>query len=251
MLNFIGSSESGATEALLTFLKGRMSTAEIAEEAVQAWGLLATSLPDSYSTKLINDLPLFAKLLESGDLDVRLAAGENIALLVELAAARFEREHGEEEGAEFDLASLSTDGFDMDETVDALKELAAERARHQSRKEQLRQRSGFKDLVRSIEDGVVPEEKLVFNKSPIVFRSWVHLKQLNAVRDALGEGLQAHFIENPLLSEVFSATVSKSVQAHSMSAVEKRMVMSPSSFASKARSKAKSTRGRAREFQDE
>jgi len=52
---------------------------------------------------------------------------------------------------------------------------------------------------------------------------------LNALRECLGEGLQTHFENNDLLLEIFDVVMDKDIKKVKLSAVEKRMFMSPNS----------------------
>jgi len=51
----------------------------------------------------------------------------------------------------------------------------------------------------------------------------------------LGEGLQEHFENNDLLQQIFEISLDKSAKKPQLSAIEKRMYMSPNSPLSKVR----------------
>lgn len=40
-------------------------------------------------------------------------------------------------------------------------------------------------------------------KSRHSFSGWVHIKQLQAIREVLGKGLNVHFVHNELIAEIF------------------------------------------------
>lgn len=84
--------------------------------------------------------------LESSNLEVRLAAGENIAYLVEV-----ERDIAAEDDAPFSLDDLCPDVVTMSEVLETLQDLSAERNRHQAKDKVLKQRSGFREIVRTVE----------------------------------------------------------------------------------------------------
>lgn len=103
-----------------------------------------SSQPNSFTSAIADHVAL----LNHGDVDVRLAAGENIAYLVELerdAAAANEEEEM------FSLDDLYPEVITMSEVVEKLEDLSADRSRYQSKDKTLKQRSGFREIVKSVE----------------------------------------------------------------------------------------------------
>lgn len=72
--------------------------------------------------------------MEKGDLNLRLATGEVIALIYEL-------------GREIDD---TFDGY-VDGLYDLLKELATDSSRYKAKREKRQQRSTFRDILRTVE----------------------------------------------------------------------------------------------------
>nr|KAJ3422366.1 Interferon- developmental regulator 2 [Polyrhizophydium stewartii] len=53
------------------------------------------------------------------------------------------------------------------------------------------------------QSNVAPMEKIKIKHETVECDSWSKIRQLNAFRDIVGEGLSVHFRENPLLQHVF------------------------------------------------
>jgi len=70
----------------------------------------------------------------------------------------------------------------------------------------------------------------------VIFDSWAKLRRLNAFREALGEGLQYHFSENELLSDVFGIGMATD---EGLGGVSRRQVYAQNSATSKLRSQKK------------
>ena len=80
--------------------------------------------------------------MKSEDVDLRVAAGETLALLFEIIR--------EVEQEEFTLEGYS--GYiDIDDMLDTLYELVQDKSRQRAKKDKLKQKSPFKDIVNSIE----------------------------------------------------------------------------------------------------
>lgn len=84
-------------------------------------------------------LEKIAELLESQHLEVRLAAGETIALIYEL---------GREEDVDFE------EDFAMD-IMESLKQLATDSHKYRAKKDRKQQRATFRDILQFIEVSVL------------------------------------------------------------------------------------------------
>jgi len=231
MLCFVGCTDQEGTYSIMNLFKGLFDTHDLASNALQAWGLLLTTsdivhvcddvIPDSLS--------VITAFLSDPDVNIRIAAGENIALLLE-----FQRTHVEDADV-FSLGGI----IDVEEMISKLTGLAKEKDRHQSKKGQSKQRSIFKDLLRSINDGEPPSISLAFKNFKVDFTSWKQVKQLDFFRISLAGGLQTHFEENELLREIFEFEANKNPHSNveKLSKIEKRLKMSPCSQLNKSRSK--------------
>jgi len=214
--------------------------------ALNAWRLLATTVERQYiyDNVIPNDLPALKNLLASDSVDVRVAAGECIALLFEVA-----RELKEDLDLD-DFGSYA--GIDVDELIDTLHQLSADKTKQRSKKEKQKQKTPFKDITATVEEGEEPSEVLVFKHQKISFNSWAELTQLNVFRDLLAIGLHSHWESNELLHDIFGVDFNKQATKKQMTQLEKRMYLGSSSPFAKERtknmSKQRSTKTRAEDL---
>lgn len=157
--------------------------------AVSSWSLLLTELPNATSyAYLVNHLNKFEALLDSPDVDLRIAAGEAVIVLFENA---FEHD---EEGATIKIESI----------VPKLQELAKDSHKYRSKKDRKEQKSNFRDYVKTVEDGETYSEKFVINKREILeIESWSQKKQYDCLCRVLGSGMNLHLSENVMLRDIF------------------------------------------------
>lgn len=131
-----------------SYLKGDGNVANITAEmatlhssAVHAWCLLFTLIsPGSIGTmistsKTLPSLEKLSELLESPHLEVRMAAGEALALIYE---------SGREENVAFE------EDFALD-IADTLKELATDSHKYRAKKDRKQQRATFRDILQFIQ----------------------------------------------------------------------------------------------------
>ena len=81
-----------------------------------------------------------------------------------------------------------------------------ESARHKSKKDRSMQRATFRDIAQSVESGVPPEFKMQFKSETVHFNDWAKIRRYEAFRQAIGEGLNVHFHENPIVQDYFEFT---------------------------------------------
>jgi len=200
--------------------------------AMRGWALLVTTVATKYvhSILLTKNLSTFVTYLQNEDVDVRVCAGECIALLFEVA--RFEEEE------DFDLYDIGQyASVDIDELLDTLYDLSQDKTKQRAKKDKLVQRAPFKDITNTVESGDAPTETLSFKFQNFTFDSWTRIIQLNAIRELFGTGLHVHFESNELLQEIFDIELDKDAKKISYSQKEKRLLFSPSSPFSKAKTK--------------
>lgn len=63
--------------------------------------------------------------------------------------------------------------------------------------------------------GQEPSEELKFGKDSVAFIGWHQIRQLDSIREALGEGVSVHFLDNPLFRTMFSWTEGSAVKGES------------------------------------
>jgi len=177
---------------------------------LSSWTLLATVLPLSrFHDLLIKHAELFGKLLDAPDVDLRIATGEAIAVLYEFLA-----DSQDEEGSDAEEEAESTDNTakeDLERVIIALdalnpklKQLATDSQKFRSKKDRKEQKSSFRDILRTIEEGDGYYEKVAINKNEkLEIESWAMKKQYEMVCKALTSGTNLHLTENELLRGVF------------------------------------------------
>lgn len=236
---FIGNPDETTTHTNLDFLHSifssdakKIASIEATEAALKGWGLLLTTVPKRYIYDFIipNNSEVLVDYLRSEDVDVRVAAGECLALIFEAARTI--------EGEKFNLHSFGNDyGISTDDLLDTLYGLMTDKTKSRAKKDKSKQRVPFKEIKNYIESGEEPIENLVFKFQKFNFSGWTEITQLNALRDILGEGLQSHFETNTLVHQIFDLVLDKNAKKIQLSAVEKRLYMSPSSSFKKASTK--------------
>eukprot|EP01098_Paradermamoeba_levis_P005791 TRINITY_DN2420_c0_g1_i2.p1 TRINITY_DN2420_c0_g1~~TRINITY_DN2420_c0_g1_i2.p1 ORF type:complete len:194 (-),score=58.84 TRINITY_DN2420_c0_g1_i2:37-618(-) len=145
----------------------------------------------------------------------------------------------EEESFEYDWLydEEVADVVDLEHLKDQIEQLAQERNRYISKKDSVKQKAGFKEILKSIEAGYTPEVKLTFHQQTVLIDDWVKIKQYNAIREALGGGFQCHFLNNELLSEIFGVQISANNQKEKLTGQDKRIAQSVNSFSEKNRAR--------------
>ncbi|KAI7856031.1 interferon-related developmental regulator-domain-containing protein [Circinella umbellata] len=147
-------------------------------------------------------MPMHELLLESGDKDVRTAAGENVAVIFEILRIIIKSEDDEEQDDD-EVYKNDYQYDNMDELIHTLRELSVESSRRQSKSSRAEQKSIFRDIIKSVEDGVPPIEELKISGRIISFRGWSKILLLNAFRYIMGQGLHLHLRANDLFRQIF------------------------------------------------
>lgn len=210
--------------------------------ALDCWALLSTTISDAY---LAGDgegrgliiLPLLLDCLNHSNLDLRCAAGEAVALIHE---ARLDLGIDEDEGenaSERRFRRGSWDGTEwevlMDEVKQRVTELSVESGKHMSKKDKKDQRKTFREFTTTIVDDEPPCEVITFRGGQLTLESWREVIQLNFIRHCLQSGFQKQLMTNPTLHSIFSMDGNTLNTLTNMSQIEKRLIMSKTSDASK------------------
>lgn len=157
--------------------------------ALSAWTLLLTLLPPAKAFAISQShLSYLCGLLDSSDVELRIAAGEAIAILFEDAWAH-------DEDAMCDAA---------EEIAPKLQELSKDSHKYRSKKDRKEQRSSIRDVLRTVEDGESYFERLKINaRESLEIDSWDKKRQYDALCKSLSSGMNLHLTENELVREVF------------------------------------------------
>ncbi len=141
---------------------------ELQSEALSAWALLATFLPSHRSVEALRGSVsgYLLSALDSQDVDLRIAAGEAVAVLYERAD---------------DEMALK------DEFYDKIKALSTDSNKYRSKKDRKEQRSSFREVLKTIEgeDSPVYSAKMIRTNEmmeKLVIDSWRAKKQYDLMR---------------------------------------------------------------------
>ncbi|XP_071961068.1 interferon-related developmental regulator 2-like [Antedon mediterranea] len=168
--------------------------------ALSAWTLLLTIAPQIYIERITyTHFDRLPELLQIEDVNLRIVAGEAIALFYEL-----QRENDEE-----------FVGENLEDLLGMLKELATDSNKYRAKKDRRTQRSSFRDIIRTIEEYEAPFEQIKFGTEFIEIDSWSRRRQYGVFREALSSGINTHLRENELLREIFDLGAPVVLVAHS------------------------------------
>jgi hypothetical protein len=171
-----------------SFLKGNGSipnhTTEISalhSSCLYSWTLLLTILSPNFAMHLVkNNVKKISELLDSPSVDLRIAGGECIAVMNEMA-----RDCDEE----FEIDQ-------MDALCDKLRMLATDSQKFRAKKDRRQQRSSFRDILRAVEERESPQITVKFGKERLNIDSWFKKRQYDAFCDVLKSGMNLHLCMN-------------------------------------------------------
>ncbi|KAH9109127.1 hypothetical protein LEN26_011607 [Aphanomyces euteiches] len=157
--------------------------------ALETWGALASTLDSSYLVEegfLDTHLAMFVDLTSNADLDVRTAAGENIALLFEAM-----------------YKNHITDHDSKNATVARLLELSKESSKKFSKKDRKEQHSVFRDVYKTVADNEAPNLSITLENETLRFSDWGSIMQYEAVKECLQSGMLEHLKFNNHVRQMF------------------------------------------------
>jgi len=191
-LCFLGGGEMAevlSTMSLLSAVYSNiLSSPELTAAAVSGWALLLSlQAPGEVHRIADPEIGKLSGLLRSGDVEVRITAGEAIALVLEFAYDYDE---------EFEPENLT-------ELTATLKQLATDSTKSRSKKDRKEQRSSFRDILRGVEEGDPPSEKVKFGQEVLYLDSWYKKLQYDWFCKVLGSGMNLHLSSNLMVREIF------------------------------------------------
>ncbi|XP_043824151.1 interferon-related developmental regulator 1 isoform X2 [Dromiciops gliroides] len=152
------------------------------------WTLLLTICPFSEVNKKIEmHLHKLPSLLSCDDVNMRIAAGETLALL-------------------FELSRETDNDFyyeDMESLTQKLRALATDGNKHRAKVDKRKQRSVFRDVLRAVEERDFPTETVKFGPERMYIDCWVKKQTYDTFKEILGTGMQYHLQSNEFLRNVF------------------------------------------------
>uniref|UniRef100_A0A2K5LD55 Interferon related developmental regulator 2 n=1 Tax=Cercocebus atys TaxID=9531 RepID=A0A2K5LD55_CERAT len=156
--------------------------------ALQSWALLLTIFPSTQISHILDrQLPRLPQLLSSESVNLRIAAGETIALLFELAR---------------DLEEVFV-YEDMEALCSILRTLATDSNKYRAKADRQRQGSTFRAVLHSVEGGEREEERVRFGFEVLYRDSWAGHRIYTAFKEVLGSAMHHHLQSNELLRDIF------------------------------------------------
>lgn len=160
--------------------------------SIQAWSLLLTAI-NNLSPQIAFDLveeyiDKITELLDSPHLDVQISAGETVAIMCEIIKSQNDDVTPE----------------DFDELCDKLRDIANDTQKSRGKKSLRQQRSNFREILASIEEGEQPHIIIKFGSERLVLESWSRRRQYEAFCELFGAGINHHLAENEVLRDIFN-----------------------------------------------
>ncbi|KAK9836965.1 hypothetical protein WJX81_003040 [Elliptochloris bilobata] len=248
VLAFIAGEEPDDVEGVLTLLAALwgVGAPAVVAAALRGWALVASTLPGvgMGAEWVERSLAGLEAGLHAGDVDVRGAAGEAIALLYHAAGLAAADASGEDDLGSPGPATPPLAGEDggaraagMEDVVARMRDLATNRgdASRRSKRERASLRSTFRGLCAAVEGGDAGETRVKLRHGDVlVVDTRAGRVQLDALRRLLGQGFQPHLLHNPLLHQVFNFEP-RGQPSERLTRLEKRMFRSPAAEAVKSR----------------
>ncbi|KAL8624299.1 hypothetical protein ACOMHN_034022 [Nucella lapillus] len=186
---------------------------ELTVSCLDAWSLLLTRA----SQYLVRDkaqthISLLRDLLPNSDIELRIAAGEAIALVYDLNRCI---------DKDFECG---VDGTEM--LYVQLKKLSTENSKRKSHNALRQQRSRFRDILQCVQEGIVEEVTVKTGKLELLMLDdWSSKVQYKALCGALTSGMLTHLQENLMLRDFFdlgAPIVHGEKQINKLSKVQRR-----------------------------
>ena len=190
-----------------------------------------------YFILFCSSIKKFMGLLESSHLEVRMAAGETIALMLECG-----RSHDEAFLEEY-LADLS----------EAVKKLATDSHKYRAKRDRKAQRATFRDVLRYLEEDISPEINIRFGTERLVLDSWAIHHQYSSLCACMGPGMTHQLQKNDFIRDIFQlgAKVSDTVNDSSRTKQTKleKHLMNAAAFKARSVTRGKNRDKRSAVFQ--
>lgn len=186
---------------------------EVVYAALQAWGLLCTSVKEDPQVITDEAIDALVDQLDSSHVEVQIAAGENIALLYEMSYTEID-EDMEEKQIEYWRAKGKVLEYDDEtfiqkyqpygrenELLNTISTLTTGSKRHLNKKNRRTQHSAFHYILRGVEHPLVgdgrPNQKLTVKRdSQLAIDKWWKLVRVHGLKSMLRGGWQTHLMHN-------------------------------------------------------
>lgn len=124
-------------------------------------------------------------------MDVRIAAGRNVALFLE----SIEVDHDEIAYAK------------MEELLESIEILASDSTKSRAKADRATQRAAFRDILASVRDREPPQLSISIRNLDISLDSWTKIIQWNVLKSVIGQGTDVYMAENELLANIFDISI--------------------------------------------
>eukprot|EP00164_Ancoracysta_twista_P002049 GFYU01002700.1.p1 GENE.GFYU01002700.1~~GFYU01002700.1.p1 ORF type:complete len:421 (-),score=106.83 GFYU01002700.1:186-1388(-) len=198
MACFICAEEDTDTKEYIALMSTTFSAKTTGDDgrvgAIDAWGLLMTTLPTNYVIREMfpRDLPRLIQLLDHDNVEVRMAAGEGIAMLYN---SYYSADSVPEE-------AKHVNSLKFDDLAEKLEQLAKDCSKRRAKVDRAKQRSVFRDVVDTVIDGIYPVDAIKIHGMPTDFEDWHQICQLQALKECLSSGFHKHCEENSLVRDI-------------------------------------------------
>lgn len=184
---------------------GALDVGKVVVAALQSWGFIAAHL-DDLTDQSEQAMEAFVAQLDSTDPYVQTAAGDNIALLFEIAT-KMEAESGEKANLQYDPKRLAQQ----------MRE-ASRGSKSMSKRDRHHLKSDFRSIVTALERGKGPGYSTAFDpdmhefgyrntihvgKEKVTVETWALSAQLEFLRIVLAGGLSTHLVKNEVVKDMF------------------------------------------------
>lgn len=208
----------------------KTSNCSLASAAIAGWSLLITLMSREYLALRVHRFTRnMQELLDQAELEVRLNAGEALAILVELCELVVDESDDTDHVASSDESEEGVNGIshisnghtnghangngytnghsaqktNMKSLINKLRELSTESHKYRNKKDRRQQRHSFRDYLHAVEEGDGPGLNIKFGYGEVLeVESWVKKRQYDAICQVLVSGINRHLLENPLVRQV-------------------------------------------------
>ncbi|VDL85444.1 unnamed protein product [Schistocephalus solidus] len=175
---------------------------------IRAWGLIYTIIP-SFDAKTIgvDIMPCLLSLLQTSSLEVRIAAGDLVALVYERIRQEVDPDYR---------------GPHFHQLVQLLTDLATDGTKAKSKVDLKKQRQTFRDVLNFLKASDMPfEQNIQVGAERLEITSCLQNYHYQALCQLLAYGLNSHLLQNELVRSVFD--MGPPVTKSTMSRAEKTM----------------------------
>ena len=184
----------------------KTSCGSLASAAIASWSLLITLMPPEYlKPRSVKWTQVLSGLLDQPDLEVRLNAGEALAVLVEVCDLYLDSDEYDEDDSDYAIPEdeIHTNGHDSNGVsngtnghlgygndgrvnvkalINKLRELSTESQKNRSKRDRRQQRHSFRDYLHAVKDGEGPGQVVKFGAGEVLeIDSWVKKRHYEAI----------------------------------------------------------------------